>query len=57
MTAIELVTTIKSMLELGVSIADIAKRLCDEHAGYTIPSIKDFDEETLALANKPKLKK
>lgn len=57
MTAIELVTTIKSMLELGVSIADIAKRLCDKHAGYTIPSIKDFDEETLALANKPKLKK
>lgn len=57
MTTIELVTTIKSMLELGISIVDIAKRLCNEHAGYTIPSIKDFDEETLALANKSKLKK
>lgn len=55
MTTVELITTIKSLLELGMSVADVAQRVCDEHAGYTIPNIDEFDKETRELANRPNL--
>lgn len=57
MTTVELITTIKSLLELGMSVADVAQRVCDEHSGYTIPNIDEFDKETRELANRPNLVK
>lgn len=49
MGAVQIVEFIERLLSLGLSISEIAKRLCDEHAGYQIPDMKTFDAETREL--------
>lgn len=55
MNAVQIVEFIQRMLNLGLSIAEIAKRLCDEYGGYQIPNIDDFDKETRELEAKENL--
>lgn len=49
MGAIQIVEFIERLLALGLGISEIAKRLCDEHAGYRIPGMEDFNAETREL--------
>lgn len=55
MNAVQIVEFIQGLLKLGMSVSEIAKRLCDEYGGYEIPCIDDFDKETRELANKEDL--
>lgn len=57
MSAVELVTFIQGLLNVGMTVADIAKRVCDEHGGYVIPNIDEFDKETRELAKREPLEK
>lgn len=55
MNAVQIVEFIQKLLNLGLSVAEIAKRLCDEYGGYQIPAIEDFDKETRELEKKEDL--
>lgn len=55
MDALQLISIIEAGLKLGQTAVEIARRICDESAGYPLPSIEQFDEKTRELERKPDL--
>jgi hypothetical protein len=53
--AISLLAIVESGLRVGASAAEIARRLCDEHGGYQLPTVQEFDEQTRQLRELPDL--
>lgn len=49
MSTVQIVKLIQHLLNLGLSMTEITKRLCSEYGGYQIPCIEDFDKETRDL--------
>lgn len=46
MKAEELTTLIAGGLRLGLTAVEIARDLCNEHGGYRLPTLEEFDQRT-----------
>lgn len=55
MDPLKLIAIIEAGLKLGQTAVEIARRICDDAAGYPLPSIEDFDEKTRELEQRPDL--
>jgi len=57
MNATQFIAVIQSGLNLGLTAAEIARRICADHSGQAVPTLKEFEARVDSLRELPDLSK